>query len=43
MVRPLGGRIIISPPLIIDVAQCDAIIAAITGAAQVYLAGAIHA
>lgn len=43
MVRPLGGRIIISPPLIINVAQCDAIIAAITGAAQDYLARATHA
>lgn len=37
VVRPVGSRIIISPPLIIDTVQCDTIVAAIDAAIQDYL------
>lgn len=37
VVRPVGSRIILSPPLIIDTAQCDTIIAAIDAAITDYL------
>ena len=43
IVRPVGSRIIVSPPLIIDAAQCDRIIAAITAATQDHQAERQHA
>ncbi len=39
IVRPVGSRIIVSPPLVIDTAQCDMIVGAIMGATQDYMAG----
>lgn len=39
IVRPVGSRIIVSPPLVIDTAQCDTIVMAILAATQDYLAG----
>lgn len=43
IVRPVGSRIILSPPLVIDKGECDTIIAAIAAAAQDYMTGATHA
>lgn len=43
IVRPVGSRIILSPPLVIEKAECDTIIAAIAAAAQDYMTGATHA
>ncbi|SDP84596.1 aminotransferase [Phyllobacterium sp. OV277] len=38
IVRPVGSRIIVSPPLIIDSAQCDVIVAAIADAIKDFMA-----
>jgi putrescine---pyruvate transaminase len=43
IVRPVGSRIILSPPLVVDKAECDTIIAAIMAASQDYMTGATHA
>ncbi len=43
IVRPVGSRIILSPPLVIDTAECDTIIAAIMAAAQDFRAGQSNA
>lgn len=42
IVRPVGSRIILSPPLVIDKAECDTIITAIAAAAEDYMTRAIH-
>ncbi len=38
IVRPVGSRIIVSPPLVIDKAQCDTIISAMAGAIKDFMA-----
>ena len=43
IVRPVGSRIILSPPLVIDTAQCDTIITAIADSARDYMTGPMHA
>jgi putrescine---pyruvate transaminase len=43
IVRPVGSRIILSPPLVIDRAECDTIIAAIAAATEDHMAGVTHA
>ncbi|MCB8828612.1 aminotransferase class III-fold pyridoxal phosphate-dependent enzyme, partial [Escherichia coli] len=38
IVRPVGSRIIVSPPLIIDRVQCDTIVSAIMDAIKDFMA-----
>ena len=38
IVRPVGSRLIVSPPLVIDNAQCDTIVSAMNGAIKDFMA-----
>lgn len=38
IVRPVGSRLVVSPPLVIDNAQCDAIVSALDGAIRDFMA-----